>query len=148
MRSLLPEGRALTVVFIRFAVVGMANTFVGFAIILLLQLGLAVDARAANAMGYGAGFVLGFILNRNFVFTGADAGLQTLLRYAFAALAAFLINQVVLAGALPALGASRGAALLAQGAAVGSGTVVFFALCRSWVFRRLPSAAGSRVRDR
>jgi len=132
------EARGLAASLARFVLVGLANTGVGFAVIAGLQLGLGADPRLANAVGYGAGFLLGFSLNRRFVFAEASATPWTLARYGLAIAAAFALNQAVLAVMLPVLGAGHFQALASQGAAVACGTLAFFALCRTWVFRASP----------
>ena len=53
---------------VRFLFVGALNTAVGLACIVAAMRWLALDYRLANAVGYAAGCVLGFVLNRTRVF--------------------------------------------------------------------------------
>jgi putative flippase GtrA len=131
----MPEGRTLFVSLIRYAMVGLANTILGMAIILGLQLGLGVRPYLANAAGYAAGLVLGFLLNRRFVFASDATFWRSAPRYGVAALLAFAANQIVLSLAIRALGPSALAGAVAQVLAVACYTALFFGLCRLWIFR-------------
>ena len=53
---------------VRFLFVGALNTTIGLACIVAAMRWLAMDYRLANAVGYAAGCVLGFVLNRTWVF--------------------------------------------------------------------------------
>jgi putative flippase GtrA len=120
----------------RFGIAGVANTAFGLATILGLELGLGVERHLANAAGYAAGALLGFVLARAFVFRGPVVEQRLKVRYVAALAAAFAINQAVLtAGAalLPDTDLGRTAAQLV---ALGSYTISQFALMRLWVFRR------------
>ena len=127
--------RPLAVTFIRFLLVGAANTGVGFGVILALQFGLGASPHLANAGGYAVGLIVSFTLNRRFVFArGGPAG-RTAARFGAAALAAFGVNQGVLWVADRLLGPGSLAAVAAQALAAASYTATLFALCRGWVFR-------------
>jgi putative flippase GtrA len=52
---------------VRFLLVGLLNTGVGFAVI-LGAMALGVDYRWANALGYGVGCLVGFVGNRSWTF--------------------------------------------------------------------------------
>lgn len=54
--------------FIRFLLVGVANTAFGYAIIFSLMYLASVSPEISNFFGYLAGLVLSYILNRNFTF--------------------------------------------------------------------------------
>jgi putative flippase GtrA len=119
----------------RFGLAGLANTAFGLAVILGLELGAGLERHLANAAGYVAGALLGFLLNRRFVFQGpvAEPGLKV--RYLAALILAFALNQGVLtlgASALPTSDLGRTAAQLA---ALCSYTAAQFLLMRLWVFR-------------
>ena len=120
---------------VRFAIVGLANTAVGFGVIMALQFGLRTPPHLANAGGYAVGFVLSFTLNRRFTFADQGPLGPTAVRFAIAALAAFALNQAVLSGATHWLGHGGAAPVLAQAFAAVSYTVTLFVLCRLWVFR-------------
>jgi len=57
---------------IRFALVGILNTALSLGTIYLLQNGLCVDYRIANAAGYALGILTSFALNRIWTFKSTD----------------------------------------------------------------------------
>jgi putative flippase GtrA len=131
---------------LRYAAAGVANTAVGLAVILGLELGLGVQANLANAIGYGVGVCLSFVLSRLFVF-GRDRPLREAgPRYLVAVAVAFGLNQGALTLARAALSGllPRGdfASTVAQMAGVGSYTAALFLLSHYWVFAR--SRSGER----
>jgi putative flippase GtrA len=120
---------------VRFAIVGLANTAVGFGVIMALQFGLRVSPHLANAGGYAVGFVVSFTLNRRFTFADRGRLGPAAARFATAALAAFALNQVVLSLATGRVGHGGAAPAMAQAVAAISYTLCLFVLCRLWVFR-------------
>ena len=120
---------------LRFGLVGVANTALGLGITTALDLGLQVNPQIANAVGYGAGMILSYFLNRFFVFGGTESARSTVPKYLAALAIAFAVNQLVLLVAGRVLGPAPEMRLLAQVVAMASYTVVNFALCRMWVFR-------------
>jgi putative flippase GtrA len=126
---------------VRFAVVGLANTAVGFGVIMALQFGLRAPPYLANAGGYAVGFVVSFTLNRRFTFADTGRPGPAAARFAVAALLAFALNQAVLAVASGRLGHVGAAPVIAQGVAAVTYTVTLFVLCRLWVFRAFASDA-------
>lgn len=119
----------------RFAIVGLANTAVGFGVIMALQFGLRVPPHLANTGGYAVGFVVSFTLNRQFTFADRGRPGPAAARFAIAALAAFALNQVVLSMATGRVGHGGSAPVAAQAVAAISYTLSLFVLCRLWVFR-------------
>ena len=119
----------------RFGLVGLANTALGFGVIAALDIGLGVNRQVANALGYGAGMVLSFVLNRTFVFRSRDRSRATAPTFVASLLIAFCLNQAVLFVVSQVLGHSTPERLAAQLVAMASYTVAFFLLCRLWVFR-------------
>ena len=118
----------------RYGLVGLANTALGLAVILGLDLGLHAPPLLANACGYGAGIALGFALNRGFVFgSQANAG-RTGPRYLAAVAVCYALNAVVLMAGRACLGQGGLAHSLSQIAAMGAYTVGLFLLSRYWVF--------------
>ncbi len=124
---------------VRFGMVGALNTGVGLAVIMGLDLGLHVDSHLANAGGYAVGVVIGFMLNRGFVFKNDGHIGHTGAKYLVAVGGAFLVNQAVLAGALHLYSAMALGRFAAQVTAMASYTLLMFGLCRMWVFRAEPS---------
>jgi putative flippase GtrA len=118
--------------FVRFLLVGLLNTAVGYAVILGLQYGIGMDRRLANVGGYLIGGMVSYVLNRRYTFASERAHAQALPRFALAALACFGLNLAVLEFASGVL-ALPGA--VAQALAIGSYTVAFYAVSRCQVFR-------------
>src|SRR5579871_129186 len=126
----------------RFGLAGLVNTGVGFAVIVALDLGLGVAPALANAGGYAVGTVVGFALNRTFVFRSRTGVAASGARFAAAALAAFVLNQAALRAAGLALGGGALAHLGAQLCGVATYSTTLFLLCRLWVFRASLPRAG------
>ncbi|WP_236846605.1 MULTISPECIES: GtrA family protein [unclassified Bosea (in: a-proteobacteria)] len=82
---------------LRFGVVGLINTALGYAVI-LTGLALGWGDIVSNAAGYAAGLLAGFTLNRRWTF-GSQAGpsMSEGRRYVLVFLAAYCANLAVLA---------------------------------------------------
>ena len=127
---------------LRFGVVGLLNTALGYAVI-LAGLALGLGDIVANATGYAAGLVLGFFLNRQWTFTRADgfrAG--TLLRYGGVFLVAYSINLAVVIAARSA-GITESPLVHLAGICVYS--VVFYLGSAHFVFVGREGRADDRV---
>ena len=127
--------RELFFLLTRFGLVGVFNTLVGFGIVATLDVGFGVHPHVANAIGYGVGIVVSYLLNSRFVFRSTEQAAATAPRFLMAAAAAFVLNQIVLHFAGGLLGEHPWSRLAAQAMAAGSYTLTFFALCRLWVFK-------------
>ncbi len=114
---------------------GIGNSVVGFLVIAELDVGLHLPPAIANALVYGVGICIGFVLNHNFVFRSEAAAVDTGPKYLAVVLAAFALNQGVLRLAGLALGPSASAHLAAQLCAMASYTTASFVAFRFWVFR-------------
>jgi putative flippase GtrA len=123
----------------RFGLVGLVNTAIGFAVVVLLDPVLGVPPALANAASYTVGITVGFLLSRNFVFRSRARLSATGLRYLIAALGAFALNQVVLRLVGLALGAGSIQHIAAQLSAMAVYSAVFFLVCRLWVFKAVAS---------
>ena len=131
---------------VRYGLVGLVNTGVGLAVILGAEFGLHAGPVVANALGYAAGFVVGFVLNRSFVFrSDARVGVAGP-RYFVAVAACYGLNLMVLQGARGVLPATDLARAAAQLCAMGAYTVSLFALSRYWVFAGAGISPGARSR--
>lgn len=116
----------------RFALTGLANSAVGWAVI-FGGLWAGLSGLVANAAGYGVGLLLSFTLNRRFVFgvTGAVSGSEVA-KFLTAFAIAYGINVAVLLLAQSVLGADSA---LAQLPAIAAYVVIFFVLSQRFVFR-------------
>jgi putative flippase GtrA len=127
----------------RFGLAGLVNTAVGFAVVVALDPGLGVAPAIANALGYAVGMAVGFVLNRGFVFRSREGLPASGLRYAIAALGAFVLNQAVLRLAGAGLGAGAAQHIAAQLCGMGTYSVALFLACRFWVFRPAPRSSAA-----
>jgi putative flippase GtrA len=127
-------GRAL-----RYGLVGLLNSALGFAIIAGLDIGLHLRPEIANAVGYGIGMLVGFALTKVFVFRNQDRAWSVGPRYGLVILAAFALNQLALRLALLALGSGALQHALAQLTGMVVYTGFAFIGCQLWVFASPPS---------
>lgn len=118
--------------FLSFGLVGVANTAIGFSVIALAQVVFGLHAVAANMLGYAAGLTNSYLMNRVFTFRGATHSTGVMLRFLLAFAVAYATNMAVL---LTGLRVSPDAALLWQGLAMVSYTIVFFMISKLYVFR-------------
>ena len=116
----------------RFALTGLANSAVGWAVI-FGGLWAGLSGLVANAAGYGVGLLMSFTLNRRFVFgvTGAVSRAEVA-RFLAAFAFAYGVNVAVLLAAQSVLGPDSA---LAQLPAIGAYVVIFFLLSQRFVFR-------------
>lgn len=120
---------------LRYAIAGLVNTAIGYAVIATLDIGLGVDSHAANLAGYIVGAGISYFLQRSFVFASNASHGRSVPRYVAAALVAFLVNQAVLSLGLQVLGDAKPGRAIAQLIAVASYSVLLLILLRLWVFR-------------
>ncbi len=116
----------------RFALTGLANSAVGWAVI-FGGLWAGLDGLAANAAGYAVGLVLSFTLNRRFVF-GVKGAVSRgeVAKFLTAFAIAYGVNVAVLLAAQSVLGADNP---FAQLPAIAAYVVIFFVLSQRFVFR-------------
>jgi putative flippase GtrA len=116
---------------LRFALVGCANTVFGFAAIMTAGSLLQLGDVAANAVGYGCGLLLSFVLNRHYTFRYEVRSAGALVRYLLAFAVSYGVNVGVLVVFIEVLGQSS---VLGQAVAICSYSIVFYALSRWVVF--------------
>lgn len=117
--------------FLRFLCVGLANTAVGYSVI-LLGLWFGAGDYAANAAGYMVGLTLSYQLNRRWTFAAtSSASKSQAVRFGIAVLTAYGVNVGVLY-----LARSFGYvdSMVGQAAAQVAYSVTFFVLARFLVF--------------
>jgi len=114
----------------RYAGGGVLNTLVGFSVIFMLMW-LGVSPLIANASGYLAGLVMGFFVAKKIVFRSEGHVTTEGIRYIAAFLTSFVVNLLVLQGALVLLHMS---AILAQIFAAATFTIVMYLFSRWLVF--------------
>ncbi|MCG7392681.1 GtrA family protein [Microvirga sp. ACRRW] len=77
---------------IRFILVGVLNTAVGFSFIIGAMQLLHLDYRLANALGYAAGCIVGFLLNRTWTFQFSGAWWSSAARWFAVVAVCYLLN--------------------------------------------------------
>ena len=118
--------------FARFAVVGLANTVAGFAVIVAATVILGLHDVAANALGYAVGLAIGFAANRRWTFAHRGRLAPAIARFLLAFAASWLANLLTLLALRHGLGLPP---LPSQALAIVPYTLTFFVLSRSFVFR-------------
>ncbi len=117
---------------IRFGLVGIFNTLLGYAIIFFAMYGLGMSPVVSNAWGYGLGLITSYWLNRTFTFKSSSAVKQEAPRFMVVVALAYSINLGVLLVWTNGLGLHEGVGQLAAGIAyIGSS----FALNKYFVFQ-------------
>ncbi len=117
----------------RFAAVGAVNTIVGLAAVVVATRALGLNDYLANGIGFAAGMVVGYLLNRLWTFGSDDGVARTGLRYAFAFLVSYAANLAILSILLSAEPVDP---IVAQAAALAGYSLVFYLLCWKIVFAR------------
>jgi putative flippase GtrA len=115
---------------LRFGLVGAANTALTLAAYSAL-VALGTPVALAAAIGWGAGALNGFVLNRAWTFRGSARGALSAARYAVVALAGSALNAALVSVAVSEDHLPHIAGELAVLPPV---TVLSFVLCRGWVF--------------
>lgn len=114
-----------------FGVTGLLNTGIGLGVIVALSTLLHFDPLLANLGGYAVGLCVSFVLNRFWTF-GKQATGMPVLSFLGAFAVSYLVNLAVLSAVVRWWPSYH---LLGQVAALGSYSVVFFLICRFFVFR-------------
>ena len=86
--------------FLRYNLVGIANTIIGFGIIILLM-SVGVDALKSNAIGYGIGAVLSYLLNSKYTFNDREHKSRKVMKFFLVLAVAYGLNYIVLQNLLP-----------------------------------------------
>ncbi|MCC7268553.1 MAG: GtrA family protein [Caulobacteraceae bacterium] len=128
--------KELTGAAVRYGLVGVLNTAVGYAVILALDLGLHLNPFLANAGGYAVGLLISFALSRGFVFRSQDSVRRAGPRYLLAVAAAFGLNQLVMGAARALLPDAPLGHAASQFTGMASYTVALFLISYFWVFPR------------
>ena len=121
---------------LKFAAVGVANTFVGLSTIYLSKWLLGFGDVIANTCGYSIGLGLSFILNRGWTFRHSGPMLPALARFLAVFILAYLTNLATVMVTINWLGVNS---YLAQASGILPYTVIFFFGSRHFAFR--PAAA-------
>jgi putative flippase GtrA len=116
---------------LRFLLAGLANTAVGLLVVSICGEWLGWSPYVANAVGYTAGLAFGFVVNRVWTFGDRRRAAITAPRYVIAFGISYGANLAVLTVGLSVLSLPP---TIAQAAALSTYSLVFFLLCRYFVF--------------
>ena len=81
--------------FLRYNLVGIVNTVIGFGIIILLM-SVGVDALKSNAIGYGLGAMLSYTLNSKYTFNDTEYKSRKVVMFFLVLAVAYGLNYIVL----------------------------------------------------
>jgi putative flippase GtrA len=126
----------------RFLLVGVANTAIGLSVIYGCMYFLGLGDVLANVAGYACGLAASFVLNSRWTFRYDGRMPRAAARFAATFLLAYGANLAVVLAAIRDVGID---AYVAQAVGVCVYTVVFFSLCRVFVFAAIDSVADGRA---
>jgi putative flippase GtrA len=125
-------GAHVLVQFVKFGIVGISNTLLTLAIYTLLLKVFGVWYLAASAIGFIAGTINSFLLNRRWTFRGHVGDALTPVRWGVVQCTGLGINEGLL---YLFVNDARIDKLLAQALATAVVTVTTFVANRAWTFR-------------
>lgn len=128
----------LVVQFVKFGIVGVSNTLLFFAIYTVLLKGFDVWYLAASAIGYIAGAINGFLLNRRWTFAGHVGDALTPVRWTIVQGCGLGVNLGLLYLCVHGAGLDE---IVGQVIATAVVTVLTFFVNRTWTFRAHPVGA-------
>lgn len=79
----------------RYGVTGLANTALGYGLILLCVYAFGASILVANIIGYGAGWCLSYTLNKRWTFRHEGGGTRAAIGFVLLAGSAFVANVAI-----------------------------------------------------
>ncbi len=122
--------------FMKFGIVGISNTLLALTIYTVLVEVVGMWYLAASAIGFVAGAVNGFLLNRRWTFAGHKGDALTPVRWGVVQSCGLLLNLGLVALCVESLGMGK---LLGQAVAISIVVIVTFVANRAWTFRSHPA---------
>ena len=130
----------LIVQFAKFGLVGVSNTLIMLLIYTLLLKVFGVWYLAASAIGFVAGAVNGFLLNRRWTFRGHVSDAFTPVRWGVVQGCGLALNELLLYLWVAVVGVDK---LVGQALAIAVVTVTTFLANRAWTFRMPATVAAA-----
>jgi len=124
--------KLIDISFLKFLLVGAANTLSGLLVIYLLKWQFWMDDIAANSIGYAFGIMLSFSLNKRWSFQHKGAMTPALIRFLAVTTLAYASNLAVVMASLNLLGINS---YIAQALGIPSYTTVSYLGSRFYAFR-------------
>ena len=124
--------------FIRYNLIGIVNTAITFVVVWILYECFHWNLELSNFLGFVAGGINSYIMNRSWNFKSKNRKSREMLRFAVVFLCAYLVNLFVLESlkeAVPAAGNYFSAGYVANVFANLAYIVVSYILYRFWVFK-------------
>ncbi len=126
---------------LKYLLVGVANTLLGYAIIFACMYLLGLSAELSNVIGYGLGLVISYAMHRNFTFNSTQRRDTEAVRFVAVFAVAYLLNLGTLMLLIHRFDAHEGAAQIVAGVVyVGAS----FVMQKFYVFRQRAALPGSR----
>jgi len=122
--------------FVKFGIVGISNTLITFAVYTVLLKVFGVWYLAASAIGFVAGAINGFLLNRRWTFAGHVGDAFTPVRWGIVQTGGLGINLLLLYVFVHGAHLDK---LVAQALATVAVTVSTFFVNRAWTFKHSPA---------
>ncbi|WP_396999088.1 GtrA family protein [Ochrobactrum sp. S1502_03] len=116
----------------KYGLVGIVNTTITFVVVAILS-GVSFDPYMSNAIGFAAGLLNSYFMNKAFTFNGTPHISGDAIRFMFAFIIAYMINIGVLHFLLSL---SSETVVLYQLIAMFTYNIAFFILMKTWVFAR------------
>ncbi len=85
----------MSIQFLRYNLIGIVNTLLGFSIIFFLMFS-GVSATVSNAIGYAIGAVLSYYLNSKYTFKSKNKGKMQALKFFMVLGLSYLLNFITL----------------------------------------------------
>lgn len=119
--------------FVKFLVVGVANTLVGLSVIYLSKWFLDFDDVTANILGYSVGIFVSFSLNSRWTFSYSGSHSTALVKFLLVALIAYSVNLLTVMASIYWLALNP---YLSQALGVPPYTVTSYLANKYLVFRK------------
>ncbi len=114
----------------KYGLVGILNTAITFVVIAILS-AFGIDPYLSNAIGFAAGLLNSYFMNKTFTFKGAHRSSGDAIKFLSAFFIAYMINIGVLHFLLKLTAEST---ILCQLIAMSTYNIAFFVMMKSWVF--------------
>lgn len=126
--------KILSFQFVRFLVVGVANTLVGLSVIFAAKYFLEVRDVLANAIGYAVGICVSYTLNSRWTFAYQGNWVSAVAKFLVATVIAYAANLLTVVAAIDLLNLNT---YLAQAMGMPVYTVTAYLASRYIVFRKV-----------
>ncbi|SEF19800.1 GtrA family protein [Variovorax sp. NFACC27] len=117
----------------RFVVVGVANTAFGYAIIFACMYLVGLSAELSNAVGYGIGLLVSYVMHKAFTFNSDRPHREAFVRFLVVFAAAYAANLLVLVILVRGIGVHEA---ISQVIASAVYVITSFIMNKLYVFRQ------------